>query len=72
MKTQEQKELLPSKNVLWVSNKKTNKEKSQIVRKTRKYPSIIQWVKVQDEIKQVTIEEPNDEQLNQIIENMKK
>lgn len=72
MKAQEQKELLPSKNVLWVSNKKTNKEKSQIVRKTRKYPSIIQWVKVQDEIKQVTIEEPNDEQLKQIIENIKK
>lgn len=72
IKAQEQKELLPSENVLWVSNKKSNKEKSQIIKETKKYPSIIQWVKIQNEIKQIIIEEPNDEQLKQIIEKIKK
>lgn len=72
IKTQNQKELLPSKNVLWLSNKKSNKEKSQLIRDINKYPTIIQWIKINDEIKQITITEPSDDQLKQIIENIKK
>lgn len=72
IKAQEQKELLPSKNVLWLSNKKSNKEKSQLIRDINKYPTIIQWIKINDEIKQITITEPSDNQLKQIIENIKK
>lgn len=72
MKAQKQKDLLPSKNVLWISNKKSNKEKSQLIRDITKYPTIIQWVKIKDEIKQIKIEKPIDSELTEIIKNITK
>ena len=58
--------------MLWLSNKKSNKETSQLIRDINKYPTIIQWIKINDEIKQITITKPSDNQLKQIIENIKK
>lgn len=72
LKTKSLTELQPSRNVLWVSNKNYNKEHSDLVKKAKHYPTIIQWVKVNDEIKSVYIEEPSDDRLYNIVQNMKK
>lgn len=72
LKTKSLTELQPSRNVLWVSNKNYNKEHSDLVKEAKHYPTIIQWVKVNDEIKSVYIEEPSDDRLYNIVQNMKK
>ena len=72
LKTKSLTELQPSNNVLWISNKDYNKEHSELVKEAKHYPTIIQWVKVNDEIKSVYIEEPSDDRLYNIIQKMKK
>ena len=72
LKTKSLTELQPSNNVLWISNKDYNKEHSELVKEAKHYPTIIQWVKVNDEIKSVYIEEPSDDRLYNIVQNMKK
>ena len=65
-------ELKPSSTVFWVSNKDYNKEHSELVKEAKRYPTIIQWVKINDEIKSVYIEEPSDDRLYNIVQNIKK
>ena len=72
LKTKSLTELKPSDTVLWVSNKDYNKENSELVKNTKRYPTIIQWVKVNDEIKPIYIQEPSEDKLYNIIQNMKK
>ena len=72
LKTKSLTELQPSNNVLWISNKDYNKEHSELIKEAKHYPTIIQWVKVNDEIKSVYIEEPSDDRLYNIVQNMKK
>lgn len=72
LKTKSLTELQPSNNVLWIPNKDYNKEHSELIKEAKHYPTIIQWVKVNDEIKSVYIEEPSDDRLYNIVQNMKK
>lgn len=72
LKTKSLTELKPSDTVLWVSNKDYNKENSELVKNTKRYPTIIQWVKVNDEIKPIYIQEPSEDKLYNIIQNIKK
>ena len=72
IKTKKQKELLPSNNVMWIPTNDFNKKHSEIIKKAKRYPTIIQWVKIDDEIKEIITEEPNEQQLDNIIEKMKK
>lgn len=65
-------ELKPSDTVLWVSNKDYNKENSELVKNTKRYPTIIQWVKINDEIKPIYIQEPSEDKLYNIVQNIKK
>lgn len=72
LKTNSLTELKPSDTVLWVSNKDYNKEHSELVKNTKRYPTIIQWVKINDEIKPIYIQEPSEEKLYNIVQNIKK
>lgn len=72
LKTNSLTELKPSSTVFWVSNKDYNKEHSELVKEAKRYPTIIQWVKINDEIKSVYIEEPSDDRLYNIVQNIKK
>lgn len=68
---QEHPELLPSENVLWVSNKKANKETSTIVASSEHYPSITYWKKQNESSTKANlieqkIEEPTEAQLQML------
>lgn len=72
IKAKKQKDLLPSEKVMWIPTTDFNKKHSEIIKKAKRYPTIIQWVKIGDDIKEIVTEEPNDQQLENIIEKMKK
>lgn len=63
---QQHTELLPSKNVLWISNKDSNKNNSKLVASSKKYPSITYWKKIDNKLVEEKIEEPTEKQLEML------
>ena len=61
--TQNNPELMPSKNILWVSNKDSNKKESALVASSTKYPSIVFWKKQNNKLVEQRIDEPTEDQL---------
>lgn len=60
---QKHPELLPSKNVLWVSNKESNKNISKLVAESTRYPAIHYWNTNESTLKKQVIQEPTKQQL---------
>lgn len=63
---QENKELLPSKNILWISNKDANKRESDLVASSTRYPSIHYWKKIDSKLVKKIIQEPTDMELEKL------
>lgn len=63
---QENKELLPSKNILWISNKDANKRESDLVASSNRYPSIHYWKKIDSKLVEKIIQEPTDMELEKL------
>lgn len=63
---QENKELLPSKNILWISNKDANKRESNLVASSTRYPSIHYWKKIDSKLVEKIIQEPTDMELEKL------
>ena len=66
MYAQENKELLPSKNILWISNKDANKRESGLVASSTRYPSIHYWKKIDSKLVEKIIQEPTDMELEKL------
>lgn len=66
MYAQKHPELLPSKNILWVSNKESNKNISTLVAESTRYPSIHYWNKNDSTLEEQVIQEPTESQLNML------
>ena len=66
MYAQENKELLPSKNILWISNKDANKRESDLVASSTRYPSIHYWKKIDSKLVEKIIQEPTDMELEKL------
>ena len=63
---QENKELLPSKNILWISNKDANKRESDLVASSTRYPSIHYWKRIDSKLVKKIIQEPTDMELEKL------
>ena len=63
---QKNQELLPSENVLWVPTKESNKNISELVASSTRYPSIHYWNKNDSTLEEQVIEEPTESQLTML------
>jgi hypothetical protein len=63
---QKNQELLPSENVLWVPTKESNKNISELVAASTRYPSIHYWNKNDSTLEEQVIEEPTESQLTML------